>query len=207
MESVVKINKSVHKDIISRHKELSEATTPNAYVESKQGFDYVDEAYMRHLLNKNFPIWSWEIKNYELLGDAVIVVSGRLTIEESGVVRYFDALASHRIAKSRQSGDYVDIGNDMKSANSDCFKVAVNRLCNIADDVYRKQVIDYTLSSKDISLLDDYCKRLSVAGLHEVADKVQASIDNDKITKANLNSSIAKLDQLIKRNEKEKQNG
>ena len=201
---VIKINKTVHDDIINKHNELSKAVTPNAYIENKQGFDYVDEAYMRHLLNKNFPIWSWEIKSYELLGDNVIVVNGRLTIEESGVIRYFDALASHRIAKNRQSGEYVDIGNDMKSANTDCFKVAVNRLCNIADDVYRKQIKDYTLSSQDISKLDDYCKTLCTLGLEDVADKVQSGIYENTITKANLTSSIVKLDSLIEKHKKEK---
>ena len=201
---VIKINKTVHNDIINKHNELSKAVTPSAYIESKQGFDYVDEAYMRHLLNKNFPIWSWEIKSYELLGDNVIVVNGRLTIEESGVIRYFDALASHRIAKNRQSGEYVDIGNDMKSANTDCFKVAVNRLCNIADDVYRKQIKDYTLSSQDISKLDDYCKTLCTLGLEDVADKVQSGIYENTITKANLTSSIVKLDSLIEKHKKEK---
>ena len=201
---VIKINKTVHNDIINKHNELSKAVTPSAYIESKQGFDYVDEAYMRHLLNKNFPIWSWEIKSYELLGDNVIVVNGRLTIEESGIIRYFDALASHRIAKNRQSGEYVDIGNDMKSANTDCFKVAVNRLCNIADDVYRKQIKDYTLSSQDISKLDDYCKTLCTLGLEDVADKVQSGIYKYTITKANLTSSIVKLDSLIEKHKKEK---
>ena len=201
---VIKINKTVHNDIINKHNELSKAVTPNAYIENKQGFDYVDEAYMRHLLNKNFPIWSWEIKSYELLGDNVIVVNGRLTIEESGIIRYFDALASHRIAKNRQSGEYVDIGNDMKSANTDCFKVAVNRLCNIADDVYRKQIKDYTLSSQDISKLDDYCKKLCTLGLEDVADKVQSGIYENTITKANLTSSIVKLDSLIEKHKKEK---
>ena len=202
--SIMKLKKDAYSSIIDKHDLLSQATTPSAYVENKQGFDYVDEAYMRHLLNKNFPIWSWEIKSYELLGDHSIIVQGRLTIEESGVVRYFDAVASHRIAKNRQSGDYVDIGNDMKSANTDCFKVAVNRLCNIADDVYRKQVKDITLDSKDISKLDDYCKKLCQAGLSDVADKVQESIDGNKINKSNLSSSLIKLDSLLKGTKKEK---
>ena len=207
MAQIIKINKTVHGDIKKRHESLSQAKTPSTYVENKQGFDYVDEAYMRHILNKNFPIWSWEIKGYELLGDQWIIVQGRLTIEESGVVRYFDALASHRIAKSRQSGDYVDIGNDLKSANSDCFKVAVNRLCNIADDVYRKQIKDINLSSRDISKLDDYCKKLSELGLDDMSRKVQQGIDSKTINKSNLSSSFIKLDSLIEQQKKRETNG
>tara|TARA_Y100000593_G_C4303526_1_gene334574 strand:+ start:825 stop:1442 length:618 start_codon:yes stop_codon:yes gene_type:complete len=201
---IMKLTKNAYDKIIDKHTLLSESKTPSAYVEQKQGFDYVDEAYMRHMLNKNFPIWSWEIKNYELLGDKWIIVQGRLTIEESGIVRYFDAVASHRIATNRQTGDYVDIGNDMKSANSDCFKVAVNRLCNIADDVYRKQVKDLTLDSKDISILDDKCKQLSELGQDAVANKVQESIDDGKINKSNFNSSCMKLDSIIEKHKKEK---
>tara|TARA_Y100000310_G_scaffold315185_1_gene365463 strand:+ start:975 stop:1592 length:618 start_codon:yes stop_codon:yes gene_type:complete len=202
--SIMKLKKDAYRGIIDKHDFISQSKTPSVYIENKQGFDYVDEAYMRHVLNKNFPIWSWEIKSYELLGDHSIIVQGRLTIEESGVVRYFDAVASHRIAKNRQSGDYVDIGNDMKSANTDCFKVAVNRLCNIADDVYRKQIKDITLDSKDISKLDDYCKKLCQVGLDDVADKVQQSIDDSKINKSNLSSSLIKLDSLIDKQTKEK---
>jgi hypothetical protein len=92
----------------------------------------------------------------------------------------------------------------MKSANSDCFKVAVNRLCNIADDVYRKQIKDLTLNSKDISILDDRCKKLSELGEDAVANKVQESIDNGKINKSNLNASCMKLDSIIEKHNKEK---
>ena len=134
--------------IVSRHKKISMQNTPKAYVSQKQGFDYVDEGYMRKILNDNFPIWSWEIMKYELLGDKVIVVHGRLTISDEGVVRHYDSIAAHRIAVSTKNGNYVDLGNDLKSANSDCFKVAVNRLCNIADDIYRKQIKDVSLSDK-----------------------------------------------------------
>ena len=40
----------------------------------------------------------------------------------------------------------------MKSANSDALKLAMNRLCNIADDVYRKA---YVLSKKQEKELRD----------------------------------------------------
>ena len=140
--------------IVSRHKKISMQNTPKAYISQKQGFDYVDEGYMRKILNDNFPIWSWEIMKYELLGDKVIVVHGRLTISDEGVVRHYDSIAAHRIAVSKSTGDYVDISNDLKSANTDAFKVATNRLCNVADDVYRKQVKDIELSAKQIGELD-----------------------------------------------------
>jgi hypothetical protein len=131
--------------LIRKHQKVSEQPTPQDVVKSRNGFDYVDEGYMRFKLNKHYPIWSWEIIKYETLGDKAIVVHGRLKVMDEGVPRSFDSVAAHRIAVSRSGGGYVDLGNDMKAANSDAFKVAVNRLCNVADDVYRKQYLDKTL--------------------------------------------------------------
>ena len=132
--------------LIRKHQHVSEEPTPQDVVKSKNGFDYVDEGYMRWRLNQHYPIWSWEVIKYETLGDKAIVVHGRLKVMDEGVPRSFDSVAAHRIAVARSGGGYVDLGNDLKAANSDAFKVAVNRLCNVADDVYRKQYIDKTLS-------------------------------------------------------------
>jgi len=108
---------------------------------------------MRWRLNQHYPIWSWEVIKYETLGDKAIVVHGRLKIIDEGVPRSFDSVAAHRIAQARSGAGYVDLGNDLKAANSDAFKVAVNRLCNVADDVYRKQYIDKTLSQNQYDKL------------------------------------------------------
>jgi len=117
--------------IRDKHKEISFTDTPKYYVKEKQGFDYVDEGYMRHVLNQFYPAWNWEIIKYELLGSEWIAVQGRLTIHDNGINRKYDSISSHRIQKKRGSDEFVDIGNDMKAANSDAFKVAVNRLCNV----------------------------------------------------------------------------
>ena len=45
----------------SKHSNVSSIPTPRAFVKDKGGFDYVDEAYMRHQLNTHYPIWKWEI--------------------------------------------------------------------------------------------------------------------------------------------------
>ena len=102
-----------------KHNNVSNIPTPRAFIKDKGGFDYVDEAYMRHLLNNHYPIWKWDIVKYEFIGDKVIVIHGRLTIIDNGVERHFDSVAAHRIA-SNQKG-YVDLGNDLKGANSDAF--------------------------------------------------------------------------------------
>ena len=183
------------KNIIGKHEDLSNIDTPKFYVKDKNGMDYVEEGFMRSILNKHYPIWNWEIVKYEILGDKWIIVHGKLTIVDEGVPRYYDAIASHRIQRSKKTGDYVDIGNDMKSANSDAFKVALNRLCNIADDVYRKRVEDITLTETQIKEIENI---LSNVKDKTIVSKVTAGIGNMSINKNNFDGTIRKLKTLIK---------
>ena len=174
----------------SKHNNVSSISTPKAFVKDKGGFDYVDEAYMRHQLNAHYPIWKWEIIKYEFIGDKAIVVHGRLTIVDHGIERHFDSVAAHRIA-SNQKG-YVDLGNDIKGANTDAFKVAVNRLCNVADDVYRKIIPNLDLSDdqkdKILALLD---------GLNSATvGNVKAKMEGLEINSTNYEATIRKLMQM-----------
>ena len=180
----------------SKHDFVSKIPTPKTFVKDKGGFDYVDEAYMRHQLNAHYPIWKWEIVKYEFVGDKAIIVHGKLTIVDHGVERHFDSVAAHRIASN--SKGYVDIGNDLKAANSDCFKVAVNRLCNIADDVYRKLIPDLNLEDHQketiLGLLD---------GLNSATvGNVKAGLKDLSINSMNYEATIRKLQSI-----KEKDNG
>jgi hypothetical protein len=145
---------------------------------------------MRGQLNAHFPIWSWEIKKYEVLGDVEIIVHGRLTIIDEGVTRYFDAIASHRIAKNKKG--YVNISNNLKSANTDAFKVAVNRLCNVADDVYRKQLKDYTLSKDQIDELADAADKLDA----DVTLKISNGIKDMTIHAENFDKVMNKIKKM-----------
>ena len=172
----------------SKHNNVSNIPTPRAFVKDKGGFDYVDEAYMRNQLNSHYPIWKWDIIKYEFVGDKAIIIHGRLTIVDHGVERHFDSVAAHRIA-SNQKG-YVDIGNDLKAANSDCFKVAVNRLCNIADDVYRKQIPDLTLSLEQISNITDLSQEV---GNYET---IEPKLQDSSINSMNYEATIRKLQNL-----------
>tara|TARA_R100000808_G_C2129801_1_gene139226 strand:+ start:386 stop:1003 length:618 start_codon:yes stop_codon:yes gene_type:complete len=181
-------------DVIVRHTEVSEIDTPAYYIKEQQGFDYVDEAYMRHMLNTHFPIWKWEIIKYEFIGDKVISVHGRLTIVDSGVERHFDAIDAHRVMTSTKTGDYVDIGNDMKSANSDCFKVAVNRLCNIADDVYRKRIEDISLEPSQLKAIKDSLKNLKD---EKTVAKIESGIEKMTINRTNYEATMKKITTLI----------
>ena len=184
----------VEGSLASKHDMISQMSTPKAYVSQKQGFDYVDEGYMRKLLNDNFGVWSWEIVKYEFLGDKSIVVHGRLTISDQGVVRHYDSVAAHRIAVSKSTGDYVDISNDLKSANTDAFKVAVNRLCNIADDVYRKQVVDISLSERQLEEIDLLLRQIED---DSYTAKINELIDGKAINNRNYDATIKRLNKEI----------
>jgi|TARA_R100001440_G_scaffold23567_2_gene38424 hypothetical protein len=180
--------------LINKHQQVSETPTPSDVVKSRNGFDYVDEGYMRWRLNQNYPIWSWEVIKYETLGDKAIVVHGRLKVMDEGVPRSFDSVAAHRIAVSRNGSGYVDLGNDLKAANSDAFKVAVNRLCNVADDVYRKQYVDKSLNKEQSDYLYLCMSQMDTGE----AKKVEAAIVSGKINKDNYDKVIDKLKKGVK---------
>ena len=178
--------------LVDKHEEISMLDTPKVYVKQQQGFDYVDEGYMRHLLNKHYPVWKWEIVKYEFIGDKAILVHGKLTINDNGIERSFDSIDAHRIASNDKG--YVDIGNDLKSANTDCFKVAVNRLCNIADDVYRKRVEDISLSDDQIKEIQTELKKIK--DNKKVVEKIRNSIEQMTINTTNFEATIRKIETL-----------
>jgi|TARA_R110002051_G_scaffold19567_4_gene54407 hypothetical protein len=182
-----------------KHDEISKQKTSPLYVQKREGpggrtLEYVDEGYMRQILNTHYPLWSWEMIKYEFLGKEAVAVHGRLTIIDNGVPRSFDALAAHRIALLKSSGNFVDLGNDMKSANTEAFKVACNRLCNIADDVYRKSI----LSEEQVDTLEGTIGLLDGA----TRRKVKESVGNNTINPSNFDSTMEKLYKIIN-NEKE----
>ena len=173
-----------------KHDFVSNVPTPRAFVKDKGGFDYVDEAYMRYQMNKHYPIWKWDIIKYEFVGTEAIAVHGRLTIVDSGVERHFDSVAAHRIARNQKG--YVDLGNDLKAANSDCFKVAVNRLCNIADDVYRKQIPDLDLSQDQKESISQALDGIDA----DTVKKVKQGVESLTINATNFEATIKKLNQM-----------
>ena len=78
------------------------------------------------------------------------------------------------------------------TANSDAFKVAVNRLCNIADDVYRKQIPDLTLSEEQKGAINGLLVRLDDL----TKDKVKEGMKDLSVNSTNYNATIRKLEQM-----------
>ena len=198
----------IEESLIKKHKDISQRTTPKAYIKTRpDGFDYVDEAYMRNELTKEYPAWSWSPAGdnpVQFLGAEWVIVTGVLRVNDNGVMREFYSPGSARVqfkrGKPHTAENVVDIDKNLASANTNGFKRAVNRLGNIADDVYRKQ--DLTLSDTDIEELEK-----KMAGLSEEwKDKIMQSILNGEVIKPDLKKVINRIDQLINE-EQEKKDG
>ena len=180
------------------HEKVSMEDTPRSFIKNKMGLDYVEYSYMRKLADKFYPGWSWTIISTETLGSEAFMVHGRLKWFEGGIWREGDCTAAHRIQKKRNSDNFVDVGNDIKSANTDCIKKAFNMYLNIADDVYRNRVEDTSLSQEEIEYLYG-----EIDGLDdEWKEKISLSIDNGDIEKGDISKVISRINQI-----KENMNG
>jgi len=178
------------KNITNQHKNVGKIETPKGLVKKKMGFDYVELSYMKKIANEQFPGWSWTIIKSEALGTAAYVVHGRLRWLDNGLWRDGDMVAAHRIQTKRGSEEFVEIGNDIKSANTDCMKKAFNVYMDIAADVYR---------SDDPTLDDEQAANLTSVALSvddEQFEKVKSLIENGTINSGNYKASLAKLERL-----------
>ena len=189
-------------DIIRNlHYKVSMEDTPRSFIKNRQGVDYVEVGYMKKMADKHYPGWSWTIVRTETLGSEAFMVHGRLKWFEGGIWREGDMTAAHRIAKKRGSNEFVDVGNDIKSANTDCIKKAFNMYLNIADDVYRNRVEDTSLSQEEIDFLYKQMEGLN----EEWKEKISLSIEDGNIEKGDIDKVVAKIE-LIKKETKGKDN-
>jgi hypothetical protein len=162
---------------------------------------------MRNELTKEYPAWSWSPAGenpVQFLGSEWVIVTGVLRVSDNGIMREFFSPGSARVqfkrGKPHTAENVVDVDKNLASANTNGFKRAVNRLGNIADDVYRKQ--DLTLSDEDIEKLEEKMEGLS----EEWKDKIMKSVFDGEVVKPDLERVINRIDQLISE-EQEKKDG
>jgi hypothetical protein len=198
-EQMLQATDAVREAITKKHKKVSRIKTPKPFIKKKMGMDYVEFSYMRDVADKHFPGWSWTIQKTEVLGSEAYVVHGRLKWYDEGLWREGDMVAAHRIQKKRGTNEFVDIGNDVKASNTDCIKKALQMYLNIADDVYRNQV-------EDLSLTDEQKNDILVVASElgeEKMEQIHGFIKDQAINNANYNSSKLKLErELEKQNAK-----
>ena len=177
------------KKVTDKHQKVSDMKTPPSQISKKMGLDYVEIGYMKHIADTEFPGWNWELIKSEALGSEAYVVHGRLTYYSAGLKRVGDMVAAHRIQKGRESGSFVDVGNDIKSANTDCMKKAFNMYMNIADDVYRNQVEDTELTEQQKGDLIKAAFRIS----EEKASEINIMMEEGVVHGLNYKGALAKL--------------
>lgn len=187
------VNKAL-KGITRKHKKVSKINTPKAFIKQKMGMDYVEYSYMREIADKEYPGWSWNVIKTEVLGSEAYVVHGRLKWFDGGVWREGDMTAAHRIQKKRGTTEFVDIGNDIKAANTDCMKKAMNHYMNIADDIYRNQIEDPELNDKQRKLLLETAELVDNDTTLMIIDKIESG----EINNFNYKASLAKLERISK---------
>ena len=183
--------KKALKAITKHHKKVSKIKTPKAFIKQKMGMDYVEYSVMRDIADNEYPGWSWTVVKTEFAGTEAYVVHGRLKWFDNGVWREGDVTASHRIQKKRGTSEYVDLGNDIKAANTDCIKKAFNMYMNICDDVYRNQVEDPELTDKQKKDIADAALRV------DMHDKVMKQVEDGDLNAMNFKASMAKLERMF----------
>lgn len=117
--------------------------TPNAYVKERPAkgggkWKYVSGGYVKKVLNLMFGWnWSFEILEQSIIQDEV-VVKGRLTVTTNGITIHKMQFGNKDIAFRKGTDKYLSIGNDMKSAATDCLKKCAAEL-GIAADIYNAE--------------------------------------------------------------------
>ena len=84
----------------------------------------------------------------------------------------------------------MNIGNDIKSANTDCMKKAFNMYLDIANDVYRNE--DPTLDDEQ----RDEVLTAAMAVNKDKYDDIYELVENETINTGNYKASVAKLKRL-----------
>ena len=197
VDSKLAVNRELLAALRAEKKRISGFPTPKPHVKSRpDGLDYVEEKYMRDQLNEHFPIWSWEISNVEFLGSEWCIVTGELNIMDTSVPRKFGSVGAARIqfkkGKEHTPENVVDIDKNIASAKNNAFKRAINRLCNICDDVYRKQVEDYALSDSQVEELNNAMDGLD----SNIVDKIKASVEDQSVSTLNFEATLTRIKQL-----------
>ncbi len=151
--------KSFKKDWYKKYKRISKEVTPQVdgtgrkIIDQKGSYDYIIVAYMVECLDKHFPGWSWEpAAPIQFLGGEWVVAQGVLCIIDENLLafgiqppyRKYYGCNAVRITFKKDTphtlDNIVDIGNNVKAANTEAMKVAINRLTHIGDDVYGKRI-------------------------------------------------------------------
>ncbi len=199
-EEVISLNtyEAITNGIQQASERIKNQETPEVEKFQNQGIDYVKLPYMLEQMGKEYPIWSWEITNRETFNVEIdgkiiprfFIVQGKLKFFDNGVPREIAALAAHRIQYKKDKSDFVDIGNDIKAANTDCLKKALSML-GIASDVYQGE----TSQKPENDSVEEVKQLFSDAGKDPTI--FLQKVANGEVTKNNIEDLKAQLTMFI----------
>ena len=196
--SQIEMVRQAEKHLSEKHKHISEISTPKQEIKDKAGMDYVEEKYMRSMLNKYFSVWSWVVQDTQFLGSEWCIVTGELQVMDVTFNRKFGSVGAARIMFKRGEAhtpeNVINVDHNVASANTNAFKRAVNRLCNIADDVYRKEMVDYDLSQEQIEKYKEFANAIKSKNKREAALEF---LEGGGLHSGNYDGAVKKVNRII----------
>jgi len=152
--------KEFRRDWYNFYKKISKTKTPEVdgtgmriVQQRPDGLDYIIDAYMDECLDKYFPGWSWKkAGGLNFLGSEYVVADGELFIIDERLLAFGitppyrvywgsgAARIQYKSGKSHIAENIVDVDKNVKAANTNAKKVAINRLTGIGDDIYAKRI-------------------------------------------------------------------
>ena len=136
-----------------------------------------------------------------MIGAEWAIVTAELVIVDNGVPRKFFSPGAARIQFKRGEEhtpeNVIDIDKNLASANSNAFKRACNRLANLCDDVYRKQVEDISLDSDQIEFIEDLIKDMD----ENYKENVRKAMELGDLNTKNLDNAIKRIQEAIDGNQ------
>lgn len=175
-------------DNIRKHHEMvSGIITPPGEVDIKERKDRPQAApefpspeYMRYISNKYYTIIDWNILKVEVLYEngiiIAILVHGRLKwIDADEIKRSGDMIGAHRVDRKTETNIIIDIGNNVKAANTDCWKKALNFYLNVCDDIYRYDYPHIKATKED---KEDIIKHIKRINDKETREKFEKDLEN-----------------------------
>jgi len=150
--------------------------TPKQYVHDRPAkgggtWKFVSGGYIKKCLNLMFGFrWSFEIISEQVIGKQVIV-KGRLTCHTNSGDIIKMQYGRKDIICRKNSDEFLDIGNDMKAAATDCLKKCASEI-GIAADIYNADEFREVTITSDEDLY---------AQLKELFDLKQEALTNSEI--------------------------
>ena len=117
--------------------------TPLEVVHQVEGWEYVELAYMKSRLNEHTLTHNWTIHttipiNNSSGGTAGVIVIGTIeAVFPGGIVRRMSGEGAALFFISSKTGNPIMPANTPKTASTHAYKKAIERICEVASDIYR----------------------------------------------------------------------